>query len=363
MEFFKKYLLPGFVFQSVVIGGGYATGRELVEFFFSSGPLGGVLGLLMSGLVFGLVLAAGFEFARVTQAYDYRHFCRALLGRGWVIFEIAFIVLLLLILSVIGSAAGELTSVSFGVPSVVGTLVLMALIALLTFSGSEAIKKVLAAWSFLLYFVYAALLLLAFLKFGDAISGVFSATAVGDGWIKSGVLYSGYNLAVLPAVLFAVKGQKSRRESVGSGLMAGAIAVVPAVLFFVAMMALYPEIGTAPVPASMLMAALEMPVLSFLFQVVVFGTFVETGTALLHAVNERLDASFTEMGREMPQFARPLVAVGILAVAIIAGTYFGIIDLIASGYGFLTLVFIAVLVVPLLTIGVWRAIRGEEKNA
>ncbi len=28
---FQRYLLPGFVFQSVVIAGGYGTGRELVE--------------------------------------------------------------------------------------------------------------------------------------------------------------------------------------------------------------------------------------------------------------------------------------------------------------------------------------------
>lgn len=31
--FFRKYLLPGLVFQSLTIGGGYGTGRELVEFF------------------------------------------------------------------------------------------------------------------------------------------------------------------------------------------------------------------------------------------------------------------------------------------------------------------------------------------
>ncbi len=28
---FQRYLLPGFIFQSVVIAGGYGTGRELVE--------------------------------------------------------------------------------------------------------------------------------------------------------------------------------------------------------------------------------------------------------------------------------------------------------------------------------------------
>ena len=32
-SWFQRYLLPGFVFQSVIIAGGYGTGRELVEFF------------------------------------------------------------------------------------------------------------------------------------------------------------------------------------------------------------------------------------------------------------------------------------------------------------------------------------------
>ncbi|TNE66176.1 MAG: hypothetical protein EP335_04285 [Alphaproteobacteria bacterium] len=358
MNWYRKYILPGFIFQSVVIGGGYATGRELIEFFFASGPIGGLLGLLVSGLVFGLVLAAGFEFARVTGAYDYRHFCKALLGRGWVIFEVAFLILMLLILAVIGSAAGELAAANFGVPPLVGTLGLMALIAVLTFKGSDTIKKVLAGWSVLLYAVYAALFVLAFAMFGSDIAAAFRSAPEAGGWLKSGVLYSGYNLAVLPAVLFSIRGQASRREAVGSGLIAGAVAVIPAMLFYVAMMGLYPAIGQAPVPAHDLMGALGVPVLNFIFQIVVFGTFVETGTALLHAVNERLENSAQEAGRELPQYMRPLVALVFLAVAIFAGAKFGIIDLIASGYGMLTLVFIFVLVLPVLTIGVWTSLKA-----
>lgn len=360
MSLFRKYLLPGFIFQSVVIGGGYATGRELVEFFLASGPLGGVLGLLVSGLIFGLVLAFGFEFARVTGAYDYRQFCRALLGRGWVLFEIAFVILLLLILSVIASASGELVQSNFGLPPLVGTLGLMASIALLTFWGTEAIKRVLAGWSFLLYAIYAALFFMAFHNFGGMITEVYDAASIDDGWVEGGILYSAYNLAVLPAVLFAVSGQASRREAMGSGLIAGLIAVVPAVLFFVAMMALYPGIGDEAVPVNALMAAINLPWFSFLFQIVIFGTFIETGSALLHSVNERLEASFAETGQHLPQYGRPLVAVAILTVAVLAGNYLGIIDLISKGYGVLTLVFIVVLVVPVLTIGVWRILRAEE---
>jgi hypothetical protein len=46
LDVLKRYLLPGLVIQSLVIAGGYGTGRELVEFFLSYGPLGGLLAMV-----------------------------------------------------------------------------------------------------------------------------------------------------------------------------------------------------------------------------------------------------------------------------------------------------------------------------
>lgn len=363
MNFYRNYILPGLVFQSVVIGGGYATGRELIEFFAPAGPVGGVLGLVVAGLLFGVVLAAGFEFARVFKAYDYRHFFRALLGRGWVVYEVAFIFLLVLILSVIGSAAGEILADNFGLPTMAGTLMLMVTVALLTFTGSETIKRVLAGWSFLLYFVYGLLIYLAFKSFGSAIASNYAAATVDGGWIKSGVLYSGYNVAILPAVLFVVAQQTRRRQAVGAGMLAGMIAIVPALFLFVAMMGHYPEIIPEAVPANYLMAQLEVSWFEVLFQIVVFGTFIETGTALLHAINERLDGWRRDGGDSLPRYARPLVSLGFLSVAIFAASNFGIVNLIARGYSALTLVFIAVLVVPLSTVGLWKIRRALQTDA
>jgi uncharacterized membrane protein YkvI len=122
------------------------------------------------------------------------------------------------------------------------------------------------------------------------------------------------------------------------------------------MMAKYPEIGDQSVPAIYLMALMNIPWLEVIFQIVVFGTFIETGAALLHAVNERLDKTYEDRGQNVPRIARPIVAVIILSIAIFAATEIGIIDLIGSGYNFLTLVFIAVLIVPLLTVGVRKII-------
>lgn len=361
MKFFKTYLLPGFMFQSVVIGGGYATGRELVEFFFEAGPIGGLLGLVVAGVIFGLVSAVGFELARKFKAFDYRHFCKTILGRGWVTFEFFYFFQLLLVLSVIGSASGEIASQNFGVPSIAGTLALLTLVGILTFKGTEVIKKVLAGWSILLYGVYILLFILAFSKFGGAISETYRAAETGDGWLENGVLYTGYNLASLPLILYAVAAHNNRRETLSAGLICGAITVIPAMLFFIAMMGQYPQIGGEPVPATFLMAAMQVNWLNIIFQIIIFGTFVETGTAMIHAVNERIEGTFAEQGKHLPRIARPIIAIGFLLLAVVAAETFGIINLIANGYGYITVAFIAILIVPMLTVGIWKIAKNSDR--
>ena len=58
------------MFQSAIIAGAYGSGRELAEFFLPFGPRGGLAGMVVTTLVFSLVLAASFEFARRFQLFD-----------------------------------------------------------------------------------------------------------------------------------------------------------------------------------------------------------------------------------------------------------------------------------------------------
>ena len=40
----------------------------------------------------------------------------------------------------------------------------------------------------------------------------------------------------------------------------------------------------------------------------------------------------------------------------------GLVNLIAKGYGWLTYAFIAILIVPVLTVGVWRITGGAQRT-
>lgn len=360
-SFIRRYLLPGFVFQSVVIAGGYGTGRELVEFFLTQGPVGGLLAIAVSTAVWSAVCMASFEFARLFRVYDYRTFFQELLGPGWVLFEVAYVAMMLIVLAVVAAASGQILLETFGLPYAVGVGGVMAAVGVLVLGGSGVIEKALAGWSAVLYVVYVVFFVWCFVRFDTEILNALGTGEVGTGWAMAGVRYAGYNLAVIPAVLFTVRHQRTRRDSLGAGALAGVIAIVPGLLFYLCTLARYPLILGAPVPANVLLELLGSRTFQVTFQVVLFGTLIETGAGLIHAVNERVAHVYTERGTRMPAWLRPAVAMGFLVVAA-ALSSFGLVELIARGYGTLTWVFLVVFVIPILTLGVWR-IRVEGAAA
>ena len=185
-SFFRRYLLPAFALKGVIIGGGYATGRELVEFFMTQGPIGGLLAMAVATLMWSVVAALTFALAFHLHAYDYRTFIEHLLGRAAILFEICFIAFCILLLAVFGAAAGEVAASLFAVPLWVGTVVLAIAIALVAGAGEAAVETMFKLVSGFLYAIYAAFLLLALTSFGDAIGATLAAGGIAPGWPVSG---------------------------------------------------------------------------------------------------------------------------------------------------------------------------------
>ncbi len=365
MQWFRKYLLPGFVIQSATIGGAYGTGAELKEFFLPFGTMGGLLGMVVSMTLFSVLIAIAFEVSRRAKVYDYLSFSKELLGKGAFIYEILYLATMILIISVVGAAAGQICQDAFGIPAYIGTIGIMIAIGYLVFYGTATIEKFFAVWSLVLYGAYMIFLAWNLLQNGDQIGAAFADASVNDGWALSGLKYTGYNIAMLPVLLFTVRHMTSRKESITAGLMAGPIIMVPAVLFFFAMIGHYDTLmapDMSEVPVTYLLSQLEgAGFFTILFPIVLFGTFIETGTAMIHGLNERIAHRYEERGQEMPQKLRPIIAVGVLFTAIVMADALGLVGLIADGYGTITYGFIVFLVIPLLTIGVYKATRKETE--
>jgi mutator protein MutT len=261
------------------------------------------------------------------------------------------------VLAVVGSAAGEILRESFGVPVGVGLVLMLALVATLAFFGREVVTRSLAVWTVALYVVFVVYFVAALGRFGPEIAAGLAAGQVERGWAVSGFTYAMYNLAIVPAVLFSVRGIGTRREALGAGAVAAVLCIVPALLFHITFVAGYPDIVEQTLPVYAVITELGLGALLVLYVIGLFGTFIETGAGFIQGINERIDAYLIESrGVALGKPARAAIAVVGIALSLALGT-FGLIALIARGYGTIAWGFFAVYVVPITTYGIWRIAR------
>ena len=364
---FQRFLLPGFAFKAVVIGGGYATGRELAEFFLPSGPRGGLAGMVLAMLLWSAICAATFAFAHQMRAFDYRSFFRALLGPGWVLFEISYVLLVILILSVFGAAAGAIGAAVLGLPPLSGTLALALGIALFATFGNTAVERLFKYVTVLLYGTYALFVILAFSSFGQRIAQGLalpapSGPAPPGGWAVGGLTYASYNVVGAVVILPVLRHLTSRRDAVVAGLVAGPLAMLPALLFFICMIAFYPGIARETLPSDYMLQQLRIPLFHLLFQLMILAALLESGTGLVHAINERVAAVWRWRRRaELSAAARAGIAAVLLIGCMVVADRFGLVALIAGGYRLLAWTLLAIYIAPLMTIGLWRLRRARAR--
>ena len=146
--------MPGLVFESMVIGGGYATGRELVEFFLRHGPARGIA--RSHCYVDRLEHRAGHHVRvrahQLAATTTVRSSCTW--STAWVVYDLLYYAMLVLVLSVIGAACSSVFREVFGLPGWLGAAVLMGFVAVLVYFGNVMVERVLSAWGIALYMLY-----------------------------------------------------------------------------------------------------------------------------------------------------------------------------------------------------------------
>ena len=355
---FHVYIVPAAVFISVVMGGGYGTGREVVEFFTRYGLLGGLFGTIAAACVFSIVLACTYEFARVFQLYDYRSFFKKLIGRFWVCFEVLYLLLFLLVLGVVSSAAGNILEQEFATPGYVGMVGVLVLVVILVYFGREAVEKVLTLWSIGMYLVFGYYFI-EILNNGDVeILPTLTQGNIESGWLRGGILYAMYNLAIAPVLLFSTRAIQTRREALLAGVIAGVAVMVPALLFHISYAVGHPEVLEQPVPNYWMMSEYASPLLLIVFLVALLGTLVETGAGLVQGLIERIEMVVkVDSNDALSQPARAVIAIATLLFGGLIGSL-GIVALVAQGYSALSVGFALVYIIPICTLGVIKIIKS-----
>jgi len=350
-----RIFLPGIILQSVLIGGGYATGREIIEYGAKFGANGWISGLIIfTG--FSLLSILSIEACRHWQVFDYKSLLKKIVGRGWILYEIAYLLLAILTIAVMASAAGAILNQTLGFPVWAGILLIIVLVGLLNYQGEDFIAKMETVGTIALFAAYFIFTAIVFSDHAGEIYSVFSKCdvtylpqeSVSISIVWTGILYVGYNMGVYPSAFFTARNLQSKTESVRSGLLAGILMTIPWFLTYLVMMAYYPDktVLESPVPWLKILEFYH-PILVVIFGIVVGWTLVETATGMIHAFISRLETEITQQGKTLSKVSKALLSTLALIASLVLAQV-GIIDLVARGYRIMAYVMIAVYGLPLL---------------
>jgi len=241
-----------------------------------------------------------------------------------------------------------------GIPPLIGSGLFLVCVAWLTYSGSQMIEIALSWWSYVLYAVYIYFLYVGLSQFGGVISANFAAGTVKPGWALGGFQYAFYNVAVTSTVLFSLNYLETRREAIISGIVASLICVLPALFFYVVTIGFYPDVLNMEIPANAMIAKMGVRFLLPVWLIVLFGTMIETGVGFFHSINERINSAvLAKRGTGISKTTRGLVGIALTLMGL-AISNFGLIGLIAKGYGTISWFFFILQGVALFTIGIWK---------
>lgn len=370
-----KFFLPGIILQSVLIGGGYATGREIMEYGGKFGALGWYSGLA-TFLGFALVSILSFELIRLYKVYDFKSFLQSIVGPLYRVFDVVYILFMVIIIAVMSSATGAVVEQMTGLSYWYGVVGITVVVGILNFYGEKLISYFETFGTIALYIGYICFSVLVISQHTGNIEQVL-ATAdhsyVPDATITfafwTGIIYMAFNLVVFPASFFTVHRLTTRTQTVVSGIIAGLLMTIPWFLTYFAILSYYPskDVVEAPVPWVVMMQSSGAPGwMLFLFSFVMGWTLIETATGIIHAMLERINKGLEEKGKaELSRKNKGILTIAILVVSIIFSKI-GIIALIAQAYSALAYAFILLFLLPLCTVGVykiWKKDWAPKKSA
>ncbi|MEW9108909.1 YkvI family membrane protein [Cytobacillus gottheilii] len=259
------------VYVGTVVGAGFATGREIVEFFSRFG-LFGLIGILMSGYIFIFMGSKMMRIAARIQAKSYQELNEYLFGRVLGSFLNVFMLIMLLgVCAVMLSGAGAVFEEQLGIPKNIGVLITIA-ISLLTivrgikglFAINVLVVPMMIAFSFML--------MLFSMQLPDFWGNLVYIPYADDGWkaVIAPFSYTALNLALSQAVLVPVASDIKDDSSIKWGGILGGAALTVILLSSHAALVMLPDLESYNIPMAVVMKTLAAS-FYWIFVFVIYG--------------------------------------------------------------------------------------------
>ncbi|AKK10171.1 YkvI family membrane protein [Corynebacterium uterequi] len=290
---FKRALSIALAFTGIIVGAGFASGQEALQFFVAFG-LWGVAGAAVASILMIVTGVALLQLGSYFQAQEHM----SVLGRisnkvvAWIL-DISTIVTLFAIGFVMFAGGGSNLNQQFGLPVWVGALIMLVLVLI---TGMLDVDKVTAVIGAITPFVIIFILFVTIWTISTSewdFAGLHAyavdnvATTLPNWWI-SALNYIGLCVMTAVSMAIVIGGNMMDTKAAGYGGVLGGLFFL--VMLFLLVLALFAQVETVTGAAMPVLALINNihPSLGIAMTFVVFGMIFNTAVGMFYALGKRL---------------------------------------------------------------------------
>ncbi|GGP11120.1 YkvI family membrane protein [Oceanobacillus neutriphilus] len=287
----KKSFQIGSAFVGLIVGAGFASGQEVMQYFTSFGIWGTVGGIIATLLFIFL----GYTFAQLgtdLQASSHKGVIYYIGGRYiGAILDILITFFLFGVAVVMFAGSGSTFEQMFGINTMAGSIIMVTLTILTLLLNTQKIIGIIAAITpYLIAIIFIILIYSIFtmdLSLAEADTIAKEQTSAASNWLLSAFLYVSYNLAAGAALLIVMSGGEKDRKVAGlGGILGGVMLGGLIILIHIGMFVKIDVVAGMDMPTLALAEQIH-PVVGILMAIALLGMMYNTAVGMFYSFTVR----------------------------------------------------------------------------
>lgn len=338
------------------VGGGFATGNQIIQYFVKYGWTAAIWPLLaMGGLAY--IMFVMMRFAKLRGIDNYKDaFCE--LWQPYpkleLTFELFYIIIILAAMASAVAGAASLVQQLLGFNYTISVILISALLVVLSIFGVKLIIAASTVLSTGILIVTAIMVISGISTHTQEVATAFSAGLTNplEGIWKGIFVYAAFQCVSIPAMIAAATtlNQKGvKRASILGGIMNGGALALSGLMI----LAWYPEIMAADkltLPNLFIAQSIGWNWLVGVYSILLFCAFVSTCITLVYTMINRFEGKLFPKKITNVMVRRTIVGAIVILICM-SISFLGLTSIVKYGYGYCGYLSLAVVVLPVLIIG------------
>lgn len=311
----KNILKVAFLYMATVIGAGFASGQEIIQ-FFSTYYKGGFFGIILAGFLFSIVGYVVLNKVYTERIRNYDEFLFPILGYFLgSLMEFVVMLFMCCILSVMVAGLGNVLMGFTGFPYMLCVIICSLICCIAIMSNIKGVMAMSSIISPILIVGIVAVGCYIILSRDVSVFNISSKVKViTDNWAFSAILYVSYNTILSTVILSSMLPYlKTRKVSGWGGVLGGIMLGATALILNTALYFFFPHSITSEIPVlgivlnnSKWLAGLYSIVLAL----AMFISAVTSGFCLTERISSKLKINYKLVGFILCAITIPLSSIG-----------------------------------------------------